>query len=82
MQAEEFKELLDQRPFVPLRIHMTGGKSYDIHHPDVVLVLLSRIDIGVLSKERQGLLARVEHCSLSHIVRVEELQRAVRKNGA
>ncbi len=76
MRPEEFKELLDARPFVPLRIHMTDGKTYDIRHPEFVLVLRQRVDIGIPDDPGIGILDRVEHCSLLHIVRVEPLQPA------
>ena len=73
MRAEELTELLRTRPFVPLRIHMTDGHTYEIYHPDLVLVLRQRVDIGVQPDPVTGVLERVEHCSLLHIVRVEEL---------
>ena len=73
MRAEEFSELLRKRPFSPLRVHMTDGHSYDVVHPDRVLVLRSRIDIGLGADPNTGVLERVEHCSLLHVVRVEEL---------
>jgi hypothetical protein len=73
MRPEELQELLRVRPFVPLRIHLSDGKSFDIYHPDRVLVLRSRVDIGVAPDAASGILERVEHCSLLHVVRVEEL---------
>jgi hypothetical protein len=73
MRAEELTELLRVRPFVPLRIHLTTGETYDIYHPDVVLVLRQRVDIGIKPDAATGVLERVDHCSLLHIVRVEEL---------
>ena len=45
MRPEELRELLATRPFVPLRIHLTDGKSFDIRHPDNVLVLRS-VELG------------------------------------
>ena len=52
---------------------MSDGKYYHIHHPEFVLVLRSRIDIGIAEDVENGILERVEHCSLLHAVRVEEL---------
>jgi hypothetical protein len=72
MRPEEFKQLMNRRPFVPIRIHMTDGRVFDIHHPDNVFVLRSRIDIGV-GPDAHGILDRVEYCSLLHVVRVEDL---------
>lgn len=73
MRAEELTELFRTKPFVPLRIHMTDGQTYDIRHPDLVLVLRQRVDIGLQPDPATGVLERVAHCSLLHIVRVEEL---------
>lgn len=73
MRPEELQELLRVRPFVPLRIHRTDGQAFDIYHPDRVLVLRGRVDIGIQPDPTSGVLERVEHCSLLHIVRVEEL---------
>jgi len=74
MRPEELKELLDAEPFVPLRIHLTDGKAFDIYHPDAVLVLRARVDIGIPADENGRIMDRVEHCSLLHVVRVEELR--------
>lgn len=76
MRPEELLERLRRRPFIPLRLHMPDGQTYDIRHPDNVLVLRTRVDIGVMPEPGTGVLARVEYCSLLHIVRVEELQTA------
>jgi len=72
MHAVEFIELLKQKPFIPLRIHMSGGVTYDIFHPDNIIVTHSRIDIG-RSAEPGGVVDRVDHCSLLHVIRVEEI---------
>lgn len=76
MSPEELLQLLRRRPFIPLRLHMTDGHTYDIRHPDNVLVLRTRVDIGVTPDPGTGVLARVESCSLLHVVRIEELQTA------
>ena len=65
--------LSECNPDVPLRVHLTDGQTYDIRHPDMVLVLRQRVDIGLQPDPATGVLERVAHCSLLHIVRVEEL---------
>lgn len=74
MRPEELIELIRVRSFIPLRIHMTDGQTYDIRHPEAVIVLRSRVDIGMKPDPITGVVDRVEHCSLLHVVRVEELQ--------
>jgi hypothetical protein len=76
MRPEELVQLLRRRPFIPLRLHLTNRQTYEIRHPDNVIVLRSRVDIGVMPDPGTGVVERVEYRSLLHIVRVEELQTA------
>jgi len=73
MRADELIALIRNRPFSPLRIHITGGDSYDVHHPDQIIVLRGRVDIGVGADPESGAVEKVDHISLVHVVRVEEL---------
>ena len=72
MRPEDLREFTRKQPFEPYRIHATGVQTYDIHHPDQVIVLRSRVVIGVGGEN--GVSDHVEHVALIHIVRVEELQ--------
>lgn len=76
MRSEELTQLLRRKPFVPIRLHTTDGQSYDIRHPDLVMVFHSRATIGVAPDPVTGVLAHAEYLSLLHIVRVEELATA------
>lgn len=67
MRAEELKQLLRRRPFVPLRLNLTDGAEYDIRHPDNILVLKSQIDIGVGADDKTGMLDAVDYLSLLHM---------------
>ena len=72
MRALEFVELLRRKPFIPLRIHMSDGMTYDIFHPDNIIVSLSRVDIG-RGSEPHGIVDRVDYCWLEHVVWVDEI---------
>ena len=76
MRPDELIALIRTRPFVPLRIHLTDGKSYEIRHPDQIIVLRGRVDVGVGADPDTGAAEGVEHLSLLHIVRVEPLASA------
>ncbi len=73
MRPEKLLELIRARPFVPLRVHITRGQSHDIRHPDQIIVLRGRVDIGVATGGQNGVAERVDRVSLIHVVRVEEL---------
>ncbi len=72
MRPEDIREFTRKQPFEPYRLHITGGQTYDIRHPDQVIVLRSRLVIGVSGND--SIPDRVEHIALVHIVRIEELQ--------
>jgi hypothetical protein len=73
MRPDELIALLRNRPYSPLRIHITGGKAYDIRRPDQVIVLRGRVEIGVGSNPDTGAVETVEHLSLVQGARVEIL---------
>lgn len=72
MSPEDLREFTRSQPFAPYRIHVTGGSTYDIRHPDSVIVLRSRVVIGVDAEN--DICDHVEHVALIHIVRIEELR--------
>lgn len=71
MRAEDLLELVRAKPFVPLRIHTTDGQRYEVRHPDQIIVLRSRLVLGVGGEN--GVAERLEHVALLHVVRIEEL---------
>ena len=74
MRPEELKDLISQRPFVPLRLHITGGETVDITHPDAAIVTKSMVYIGQ-GVGKSGVAERAARYSLIHVVKVEEIDR-------
>ena len=75
MRAEEFKHLLEQRPFVPFRIYVTGGPTYDIRHEDFVMTGRSLVTIAA-AVGADGIVDQIVHVPLIHINKIEMLQAA------
>ena len=73
MRAEELRQLLDRRPFVPIRLYFTDGTTYDIRHPEMALLTRSTVEIGLPKDQASKIADRVVYCTLLHIVRVENL---------
>ncbi|MEI7686236.1 MAG: hypothetical protein WCL32_14525 [Planctomycetota bacterium] len=71
MTSLDLLTLLRAKPFVPIRIYATDGRTHDIRHPDQALVLKSRIVLPLGTGDDIAELS--EHWSLLHIVRAEEL---------
>ena len=49
--ADDIHARVHQRPFVPMRIITSGGQTYDIYHPDLVMVGRRSITVGTASSE-------------------------------
>ena len=47
----EIRSRLREQPFVPLRIVTSSGQSYDVAHPDLVLVGHRALIVGVPSND-------------------------------
>lgn len=71
MQPDDLLELIRRQPFVPFRIHITGGTTYVVHDPDRIVVLQSRAVLAVGGDDE--IPEHLEHVALVHVVRVEEL---------
>jgi hypothetical protein len=73
MRPEKLEELLKRRPYVPIRLHLSDGTTFDIKHPELALLTRSTVDIGVTEKEGTTIADRVVYCSLLQVAKVENL---------
>lgn len=73
MTAEDLIELLEERPFKPLRIGLDDGRSYEVRHPEMAIVTPALVAIGVSKDNGSRLAERVTHCSIAHIVEAEPM---------
>ena len=46
MRLEDIRQLTRAQPFVPFRVHITSGESYDITHPDMLVSTLGSICVA------------------------------------
>jgi hypothetical protein len=73
MSPDSLRKELRRQPFVPLRIYLTDGTSYEVRHPEMVLVSQREVYVGTESEPGSGVAAKTDLVSLLHIVRVEQL---------
>jgi hypothetical protein len=69
MKAEELIELLAERPFLPLRFHMSNGRTHDVRHPENAIVGEGVVALAVPQNGNE--LPRIRLISLNHINEVE-----------
>ncbi|MGD0088330.1 MAG: hypothetical protein ABSE73_00225 [Planctomycetota bacterium] len=73
MRANDLSDLLKRKPFVPMRIYMSDGTTYEIRHPETYLFGQSYIAIALKQTPEGAMPGRVMFCSLGQIVRVEDI---------
>ncbi len=60
MRPDDIRNFLNKRPFQPFRITLTDGRSYEVRHPELVMVGRSSIVIGFPAPEESEPVA--DHC--------------------
>jgi hypothetical protein len=69
------KELLNRRPFRPLRLFLGDGSKHDVPHPEFAWVYGARVLIGTPSKDSLDAVGPLKEVSILHVTRVKELGR-------
>jgi hypothetical protein len=69
MIKSELIELLAERPFRPILIHMSNGRTHEVRHPENAIV--GDYDVALLAVQNGEELIRI--ISLPHINEVERL---------
>jgi len=67
MNAQAIRELLRQRPFIPFKVLLSNGESYEIRHPECAS--FSKAGLVITFPESY----RINVCSWLHIAGVEIL---------
>ena len=74
MNASEVAKLIRSVPFSPLRFYLSDGRSFDIAHPEMVIVDATQMIIGRPSPRIEGVAESVQFYSLLHITGAEKIQ--------
>ena len=72
MTTENFRHLLNARPFKPFRVIMSSGESYEFRHPEVALLLRNDLLVGI-DIEDDGFAAEFRICPMFHIATVKPI---------
>ncbi len=73
MTQEELKEYARRQQFEPFRVILTTGATYDIHHPDLILVGRRSAIIGLTNEPGGTAYDRTLKVDLLHVVGAQEL---------
>ena len=74
MAPAELKDRLRTTAFRPFRIVTSDGTTYDVRDPDLVMVGLASIVVGIPSDHDSSIYRSTHLVSLRHVVRLEPLE--------
>ncbi len=75
MAPEELAAAVRRRPFVPFRLTLTEGSSYEIRHPELCMPGRRSAVLGLTASDASDLLFdRSVTIDLLHVVKLEPLE--------
>ncbi len=76
MSPQDILELLKVEPFQPFEMQLTTGETFTVQHPEDLLVGRTKCYLPVFEN---GLVDRMVHLALVHIVKIEPVNHGPRK---
>jgi hypothetical protein len=73
MTQEELQEAARRQPFEPFRVILSTGATFDIRHPDLIMVGRRWAILGITNEPGGTACDRTIKVDLLHVVGVEEL---------
>ena len=81
MPPQDLLDALRRRPFVPFRLDVSEGATYEIRHPEMMLVGLASVIIAIPADPASPYYHRTETVAARHIVRIVPLEQPVTPGG-
>jgi hypothetical protein len=72
MPPQEIRKFVFEEPFIPFRMYVSDGSSYEVTAAEYVEVYLLHVSVGI-DPDESGLPRRTVHIAPNHITRVEFL---------
>ena len=70
MSPNDIRDETRGEPFVPKRIYVSDGSQYDIFHPDMCMILLASIVVGIKGDTPPGIYEQAVRIDCRHMTRI------------
>ena len=85
MTADALFARIRRRPFVPFRLILTSGTTYDVLHPEMLFVSKSSLTVAIYDRDQQPspdeIPVREALVSFLHVAATEDLPQPTSKAG-
>jgi len=79
VKPDELIETLAERPSLPVRLHMSNGRTHEIRHPETAIVGQDVVALGVANDGSP--FPRIRLVSIAHINELETIGAPTESNG-
>ncbi len=73
MAPTDLLEVIRQRPFSPFRLRLSDGTHHDVYSPDLVMVGVATVILGLTAHAGDELFERTVRLDIRHITTIEPL---------
>ncbi len=73
ISPDDIQKRMRKSPFIPVRIIISSHQTFDVMHPDLVLVGRREIMIGMASRKNPAQYEQVTRVPITHITALEDL---------
>lgn len=79
INANDIRERIARKPFSPFRIRTSSGESYDVTHPDLIIVMKRLLVVGTPASNGDPDEERAHVLSVMHVTALETLSQRTKK---
>lgn len=81
MHYEDIIQRQDRRPFVPFRMKMSNGDTFDCRHPEMLIVARRKLVLGLPTQPGDRAAERTIDIDPLHITLIEDIPTRSPQNG-
>lgn len=79
--ADEIQKRIRETPFVPVRVVTTTGQTYDIYHPDLIMIGQRSLMIGLPSTRDPSIYSQVTRVAILHVTELQDSPMPTQQGG-
>ena len=72
-RAEDVRARVRKEPFVPFRIVTSSGESYEVHHPELILIGQGEVTVGRPSTSNPAIHDGFDWVAIMHITAMNDM---------
>lgn len=81
LTSDDIRARVRRQPFVPVRIRTSDGESYDVYHPDLIMIGRRALIIGTATADDPATFERTAQVAILHVTAIEDLPIAAHPGG-